>query len=62
MTHNQEEDPMRSEGTPQSLGSIPAPDSTLVAPADAALDGDFEIEGDGGTVDNGSQAQVPPPG
>lgn len=25
------------------------------------LDGDFPIEGDGGTVDTAGQAQVPPP-
>lgn len=30
------------------------------APEDS-LDGDFPIEGDGGTVDNSSQAHVPPP-
>lgn len=28
---------------------------------DKCLDGDFDIEGDGGTVDTAGQVQVPPP-
>lgn len=56
----EEEDPMRSEGTPESRISISPSDPALDPPAEAKLDGDFTVEGDGGTVDNGSQAQVPP--
>ncbi len=42
---------MKIEGTKQS--QIPKDEDYL--------DGDFPIEGDGGTVDTAGQAQVPPP-
>ena len=61
MTLNQE-DEMRSDGTQQPQSTAPVLDSSAPDPPtdEAALDGDFIIEGDGGTVDSGGQAQVPP--
>ncbi|HEV7505155.1 MAG TPA: hypothetical protein VGS07_09605 [Thermoanaerobaculia bacterium] len=48
--------------TPTDSETPDAPTTTLngSAPQDS-LDGDFPIEGDAGTVDNSSQAHVPPP-
>lgn len=47
------------------LNNVPAtaiPDQDAYGTLDErALDGDFPIEGDGGAVDAGSQAHVPPP-
>jgi len=54
---------MKLESPQDPLVTAPTPQSPDLCGRDeqASLDGDFPVEGDGGTVSAGQQAHLPPP-
>ena len=54
---------MKMEASPDNVPTpaIPQPDIACGALDERTIDGDFPIEGDGGTVDASRQAHLPPP-
>ena len=52
---------MKLEGSTQSQTKPPSMDPAASRGGEEPCDGDFPVEGDGGAVDSGGQAQVPPP-